>query len=80
MWGTTIDTGAAIAAVRVMTDIIKRSWPTLTTRGVQAVVLGLSIGGGFLVSGVTDVALLLKVIGAIFAGAMCFYEVVSKHE
>jgi hypothetical protein len=68
----------AIAAVRLVTDLAKRLDPKLTGRSVQVLVLALSVGAAFLVAGPGDLKALITAIGAIFAGAIAFYSVVSK--
>jgi hypothetical protein len=68
----------AIAAVRVLTDLMKRLMPNLTAREIQALVLVFSVGGGFLVAGAGDVRTLVTAIGAVFAGAIAFYEILQK--
>lgn len=72
--------GIAIAAVKVVVDIIKAAAPTLQGRWTQIIVLVLSIAAGLLIfRGMGfDVPAYVQTILAIFGGAVAADQVLKK--
>ena len=67
-----------ILVVKVVVDILKSKFPSLTGRTTQIIVLGLSIIGALYAAGCGDIAQMLTAIGAIFAGAIAADQVTKR--
>jgi len=69
---------AAIAAVKIATDVTKAAAPKLSGRWTQALVLALSIGGAFAVTGGGDALTIVGAVLTIFTGAVTADQVIKR--
>ena len=68
---------AAIAAVNVVTGIVKPLVPRMAGRWTQALALGLSAGAAFAVAGTGDAWTIVGYTLAIFGGAVAAHKVLK---
>lgn len=73
-----MDIVGAIAAVKIVVDMVKFILPDLSGRTTQLVVAGLAVLAGLLLAGYADPLALIQAIGAIFSGAIAADQVLKR--
>ena len=68
----------ASIAVRLAVDFIKSKFPTIGSRGIQICVALLSVGAALVFTNGNVTEVFWTAAGAVYAGAIAFYELFSK--